>query len=1055
MKKRYLILSLILTLFISAGVGYSSWISSPQMDETTGEIDHDESKNEMVTLNVHYRAQTNDVVTTTEYFVPQTFTISHGVTCYDANGNTSTTDMSKASVTKVEDNDALQVYYDVVDGAYTTINCRTNMKGPEQINSLKVDVSGWSAVSSGDSYAAVWDTSVTNASGKSERLRFTSDSGNVATHSHQYSVGDVCVSETQISSSTVTTENKTVTEIVYQRCTVTELKQVTYGYSTVSVGCTTSDVDYANFCFYTQFEQRMVRITETRGGYTDVGDVATVNVKKGSLITPFDLNVQDYTNYGYFSDADFTTFFDFSTPVTESGNIYLRYIENGDSILANSVSSLTSGGTLNLYDQYRGGSGSGTDISSDPTYYNTTNSVFLDGCTVASGATLNLTYGAEELYISPNTGEVEDSTGSHRSSTDNSLALDYDGSTEIGDDNCSCYVILNGDLTVKGTLNIGAEVGGYSASSSYSFIIGRYAMIDLHGHTLTVDGGTLNAYGLIKDSVGGGKIIVKNSGKVQTTFTVSDGRGRDQTALGVTKRQTPFTEYRLSYLQVPTYFYYGTSCIGYLKMDFQELGICNVYLNVLGTTFNDAMLSWADSESSNDYILYEPYQIEELSTPANSTIYKNMYNWRNRIEIHANIRQASSIILTATVNSMDIDIDFARIDFPISPFWDLVLSDGYTFEINSKMTFYPGSSFYAESGSTVSFKYAGEKTYDEISKSFLGFGITLPGETRYVAGGIMSYTSNIRDLATNTRRSFGVGVYNQTTYWNYVKPGNAIIDGDMSFDAGIDTSKDEGFYYLSGPIALSDSALSALKSNASYLKTYDMKAELYGGFLYNRDNYSVSSQYELATSYNINPLISSNVSYLYDSSHSLEGTYNTSTGVFTASNGTSYFLKADTDMYVDGSSGSNQSSKIDRALTITQIDTAFEDYRIVKDTSGSYYAYYCGIHIPVESSSLPGDSNINSSTFVNNYEIKANIRKFMSNSEATQEIDIKKYVNESDKSNTLESTIEDVNVASWYDSVYIKYSTSSKAWSFSCFESGGTKYTRIDTNVEGESFYSY
>lgn len=1032
-----ILISVFFLLIISMGA--ATWILSG-VNQNSNSIDHALDSN-IVDVNVHYTTQSAETTTTTEFFIPKTFTIDHNLTYYDKNGNTSESILSSSGDVTVKDPDPLLIYYDVNNGTYTKIDQRSQSKGPEQIKSFSVNVTEWESVFDSSSYSDVWNITVDHPSQNNYRLRFEEDSGNSLTgHGHKYSIGDVYKDDEVVSSITEEIGNSIITTTIYQRIVVDNNDVIEYGSS--GSGCTA--IPYNKWVYYAKFQQRMIRITQTSSEPVESDTVNTISVKKGSKLSTFDLGIDDYVNYGYYADAEYSTYFDFSNPINNATDIYLRYI-SGSEGLSNTITNMTtSGSTLTLYDQYLGGSNGTTDISLDASYHNPTNSVFANSFTINSGVSVNLTYSTALSYTDPIEGMIpSDGLGAHRSSTDNSVAEDYDGATYIGDANKSIHFILNGDVTVKGSLVVGAEIGGHTGSACYSIIIGKYAVLDLYGHTITVDGGNIKAYGIIKDSVGGGKIIIKNGGSVTGTMTVSDGRGRDPSALGVSKRQSPFTEYRLSYLQVPVYLYNGTTLNGYLKADFAQFGVINLTIPFLGNTFNSYLFSW-DSNTSDNYVMYEPYKIDQIATQGNTTIYKSMYYLRNKFVFNANIREASELIVEARVDSVagevNIAIDFARIDVPISPFFDIILKSGYTMELNSKLTLYPGSYFYAEKGSTIYFNFAGNKTYAAISKAYGNMGINIPGETRYISGGIMTYTNRIQDIATNSYSTFNIGVYNATTYWDYVKESLAIIDGDIIFNENIDTTKSDGFYYLSGNVQLSDSALTSIVGNKNYVKTYDFKSELKTLFLYSSTNYSLDKQYALATSYNINPLISGDSAFIIDKDYCMYGTYNENTGVFTdSSNQKMYFLKTDTDMYEEGSSGSNQSSKIDRNITITEVSKSYETYKILKDVSGTSYLNYCGLLVPIVTT-LP-----DTISFANNSEININARKFMSNANADFTVNIRTITINDDGSTTTSSAVS-TNVAGCFSNVTVRYSTSTKQWKYYCFgdypKTGtGTRYS--------------
>ena len=297
-------------------------------------------------------------------------------------------------------------------------------------------------------------------------------------------------------------------------------------------------------------------------------------------------------------------------------------------------------------------------------------------------------------------------------------------------------------------------------------------------------------------------------------------------------------------------------------------------------------------------------------------------------------------------------------------------------DVYTKMTLYPGSSFITEKDSTLNFKYRGNVTYSDIGKSALGKELIVKGETRYITGGLIAYTKNINYYngyiapSGTPGNHFGIGVYANTTYWNYVNVNNHRIGGDITFDATI-----VDYYHLSGPISISESGLNSIKDCAKNgkLKTYDMKPELYRALWFDADNSSTSKTNEKAVFFNTVPLISGDKAYIYDSQYQMTGLYD-SYGVFTnIENDKNYYLWVDTDLYADGSASSNQGSPIDRNVVIKEIASIYNN-AIIKDSEGSYMAYFGGIYVPVLSEVVDG------TTYTT---IRINARKFFSNKDAS------------------------------------------------------------------------
>lgn len=822
----------------------------------------------------------------------------------------------------------------------------------------------------------------------------TNDSGNIVTHGQKQAVGNVVTDPHQTSNENVTLEDGSIQNtIVYERETVYE------------IGDERTSFGYKRWWHKKQLERRTEIITISREAPVDSTSDKTITVKSGSVISPFDLEIPNYTQYGFYTDQTYTKFFDFSTPITTDTSIYLKYVQT-DTDLADRINGL-SNSTLNVYDTFRGGSDGNYNAFDDPGYDDITKTVFLEQATINSGSTVNFTYENNLIYLTPITGAVQsDDLEKHRNAADASIAVDYQGNTYIGDRNCYLRVKLLGDLTIRGNVVLGAKIGAHSYNDYYSMIIGGYTEIDLNGHNIIVDGGTFSAYGVVKDTIGTGEVLVTNGGSLIGTLTIGDGRGRDQTPFGYGKGQTPFSEYKFPYITAKIKVMNGSSLNGYLKLDVNNLGIANINFSIISTSKTASIFSWKDTVAS-DYIIFDTYEItipnrypvSDESAQASNNYYKQMYYTRNKFDIYANLLLNKQIDLDASLElsgqSISLTIDMTRIDVPISPYFDIKLKSGYSIDLYSKMALYPGSSFITEKGTTLNFKYRGSVNFPEAGKSALGKELIIPSETRYIAGGMIAYSKNLNFYNGYTPVGFNKGIYAQGEYWNIIKPSNHIIEGNITFDDSI-TDR----YYISGPIDISNEGIASIKKYASIskLKTYDTKAELVNGFWFNADNASVSKTNEFAAIFNTVPLISNYKAYIYDGVLAYDGVFDVDTGIFTKdSDLKKYFLKVDTDLYRDGSAGSNQSSPIDRDISIQEISTVLNN-KIIKDKNNEYYAFYGGIFVPVL------DTVDDSTTYTT---IRINGRKFCSNKDS------------------------DVTNAQYYDDITVVYSN--KKWKYSKF----------------------
>lgn len=1013
MKSKYIqsiirfILLIILPFSICVGVGSWSLIYDSSTENDVG-IDND-----YVKVNVHGRKQSNSTEVITKYYIPKETTVTHNISAVNEKGESVTTKYTNNIGNNYKDvsYDEIPQYYDVVDGVYAPINQHDSSKGPEQIKSLNISVDTWSEVSDSSQWGDAWVVGYD----ADHPLRFYVNCDNHITGKCKYKEGDVytnnSISNERVVSETVDvdeTSGTTTTTKIYERVIVNGIHECVRGQKWIIV-----TMKYIYWSVFLTYQRRMVQTIQKTSEKNDFDLNTSYTVKTGSLISPETITLDGYNFCAFYSDETYSQLFDFTRPITENTNIYALFLNNSNAskTLAQKINQ---SGSLNVYDQKRSGSGGDYDVISDPFYDSTTNTIFLDNCTINSNSTVNFTFDDSKIYLDPIEGTFNDSVSAHRTNIDTSVSTNYSGTTYIGDKNCSLNIILTGDITINGTLNLGADIGGTNDYTKFSYIKGKYAKIDLYGHNIYVDGGTLNGYGVITDTVGTGKIIVTNGGTVKSTISVTDGRQINQVLVGISKRQTPFSEYKFPYLQVPVYFYNGTTFSGYLKFELCRYGISNLILNVISSS--NALFLWNDDNSSN-YVLFYPYRVKNITNLNDINLLRQDYDLRNAFIFNANIKEIESLNLSLQIEiviPLTGELDFIRIDVPISSFFDIIVKPNYNFEIISKLTFYPGSSLTVENGATLKFGYRGEVNYSTQA-------VYIPGEERYIAGGLMSYTNHIGEIAKNnfSKNYFNIGIYNNTKFRQTYKNSNINIYGNLEFDKDIDTSvsTNDGFYYLSGNINLSEEALKSIIENKNIIKTYDFKGELHSGFFVDSGHLSIDYEYEAATAYNCNCLISNDTAYIIDGQRSWVGSFDPQNGVFIktgdislSNNGFSvsnangkYFLQVDNDMYEDGSSSSDQTSRIDRNINIAEISELNINSLIIKSTDNTYYAYFCGIYVPVVSSLTSINDITNGST------ITANCRKFFSNSGA------------------------DYSYATNYDNMIIKINTSTKIWSYSSF----------------------
>ena len=745
-----------------------------------------------------------------------------------------------------------------------------------------------------------------------------------------------------------------------------------------------------------------ITITKTREAPVDSVSSYSLKVKKGNTISPCDFPIENYKQYSYFADNKYSTLFDFTKPINTNTDIYLKYF-NGDSSLTQFINGKTSG-TYSIYDSIQQGTNGHFDVSTDFTYESGFD--YLSQATVASGVTINFTYLDNQVYPSPNTGAIADDDGDSHRDAESNIALDYYDNQYIGNNNCSVMIRLLGDLTVKGTLNIGAKVGGANSNTHFSEIIGQYAQLDLNGHNLIIDGGTVHCYGSILDRIGGGKVIVKNSGTIMGLLTVTDGRGGNQATYGYGKGQSPFDEYRFAYIEAPIIAYHGTTIQGYLKLDLGSLGISNIYANIIGPS-GASVFSWGSKKTEDDCLEIVPYINKNLypssvSNPKYKSIYTKMYYYRYKYNFKANIILNSQIPLNAKViikkvielGNVDVKIDWARIGVPIPPFFDFKLFDDYAMTLKAKMLLLPGSSFITAKNSNLIFDPGETVTYSDIKPSEILPDIVITGETKRNCGGLIAYNKSFYNFNYDNFNKLSCGINDgYVDFWNYTKPSNHMIMGKVTIEAMPDSNK----YLISGPISLSKQASQTIILS-QYVKTYDIKGEQAGSIWFSGSAMNSKASYNLITSFNVLPLISNGKAYIKDDNLNINGSFDEETRLFTAGNQT-YFLWTPNDYLIGGSDKENQKALTDYTVIPTLVESVIGN-QIIK-ANGSYYLFYKGVFVPVL------DAVSSGTTYTT---IKANLRKFCSNN------------NSELNSNSPQ-----------YDSAQLNYDLANKRWTFTNF----------------------
>ena len=116
---------------------------------------------------------------------------------------------------------------------------------------------------------------------------------------------------------------------------------------------------------------------------------------------------------------------------------------------------------------------------------------------------------------------------------------------------------LTEDLVIDGSLIVGAQIGVSKLGSGD--IAGEFASINLNGHTITINnGGSIEGNGLIYDSTGKGKIVVKTGGKLFTNTALANYKDFSEVERRINGGANLFDSYKFSSLKVEATFEAGS-----------------------------------------------------------------------------------------------------------------------------------------------------------------------------------------------------------------------------------------------------------------------------------------------------------------------------------------------------------------------------------------------------------------------------------------------------------------------------------------------------------------
>ena len=160
----------------------------------------------------------------------------------------------------------------------------------------------------------------------------------------------------------------------------------------------------------------------------------------------------------------------------------------------------------------------------------------------------------KKLYLPYFEYSLDDKTDARSLNTSNSSE---NVSTEKNENEAKITLELTKDLVIDGSLIVGAQIGVSKLGSGD--IAGEFASINLNGHTITINnGGSIEGNGLIYDSTGKGKIVVKTGGKLFTNTALANYKDFSEVERRINGGANLFDSYKFSSLKVEATFEAGS-----------------------------------------------------------------------------------------------------------------------------------------------------------------------------------------------------------------------------------------------------------------------------------------------------------------------------------------------------------------------------------------------------------------------------------------------------------------------------------------------------------------
>ena len=658
---------------------------------------------------------------------------------------------------------------------------------------------------------------------------------------------------------------------------------------------------------------------------------ASVSVNKGSSLNSFNLNscfdiIKDgYTFGGLKNNPSDSGFINLNTIINNDATYYAVFYSN-DPLVEGKVGNITTtinstGGTKEFW---KGNNDWTLDVSKDASYNQTDNKVYLGTgslmTTVKTGAKIKfcLNDGSENLEYQRK----------------EKISFDPEDSAH---DRQYTISLLN-DLIINGELIIGGEYGIKDDSGELQGNINnRYVCFDLNGHKLIVNkGGKLTSYGLIKDSVGTGRIEV-NGGRIYTLATVADYRSGGYTTSIIGAKVFPFNLFALPYLKCKIIFNYSLTngwgeliagahiTLGAL-FDFYKT--ITIDLNIFGpgsSTSNKYLFSCSNGNNDVSKVIMDTYDYsgnKVLNSSEQTGLAKlNKFCFNQKMKVNA---YSTDIYL----GYIDISVTFGKeytvntkdLVFPISSFFEICMFSS-SLTIKQRMQFSCGSSLIFDQNSKLIFDYSGD---------YVG-NLSLLDIPLYYWD---NRTNKLIDNAISTSIVQKDNFYNVAAYWKYYSMPKMKVYGKILFRKG--NSKN---YQIAGTLDFNEKNVGTIDSNGNInlyndneydcftmLKQNGVKITTYG-----LDFLNLGTNKAQHTAGYSRPLISNGIAYVVDDTNNMAGVFDNKTGVFTDA--------ASSKQYIVNNNVENVSFSISDAGSATIDECSYDEKTHIISSNGKQYVY--------------------------------------------------------------------------------------------------------------------